>query len=192
MRSLKRLSMLLVLAVPAAGAHAISFSNFLINGSAPGAGNPSAFGPSGVSFSIPQHFLVGIGVQSLTIQYRVTATPGNVLTGYSYFPVGNAKNGKVEINTDHTNGGTQNTLYSFTAGGTLQSLPSVTNVALSPQQSFFDVTTVITLTGQTTDALNKVTIYSVSYTEAVPEPATMAALGLGFGTILARRNRRKK
>lgn len=182
---------LLALAMSATVAHSLTFSNFLINGIAPGPGNPSAFGANGISFSIPDHFLVGIGVKTLTLNYRVTATPGFVLNGFSMYPVGVAKQGSVAINTAHVNGGTQNTPYLVTAGSTLTSLPNMTNVALVPQKPFYDVTTVITLTGNTTDAINKATVYSVSYAEAVPEPASLAAIALGFGAILARRNRRK-
>lgn len=192
MRSLRFGVLAAALVIPVAGAHAITFSNFLINGVTPPSGNPSAFGANGISFSIPDHFLVGIGVKTLTLNYRVTATPGNLLTTFSFFPVGTSKNGSVAINTAHTNGGTQNTPYLFSNGPTLASLPSQLNNVLSPQKPFYDVTTVITLTGNAADSINKATIYSVSYTEAVPEPASMAVIGLGFGTILARRNKRKK
>ncbi len=192
MRSLKFFAFAAAMAIPIAGAHAITFSNFLINGVAPPPGNPTAFGPNGISFSIPNHFLIGIGVSTLTIDYRVTATAGNLLNGFSVFPVGNSRNGSVSIRNDHTNGGTQTTPYLFVGGPVLASLPNQLNNPLAPQQAFFDVKTVITLTGTANNSINKTTIYNVSYTEAVPEPATLAVVSLGFGTLLARRNRRKK
>jgi hypothetical protein len=192
MKTSKLLALVGAMAIPVAGAHAISFSNFLINGVAPPAGNPSAFGSNGVSFSIPDHFLVGIGVKTLTLNYRVTATPGNVLDTFSIFPVGTSKKGNVSIVNSHVNGSSQIDNYSFSGGASLTSLPSQTNIPLFVQKPFYDVSTVITLTGNAADSVNKVTIYSVSYTEAVPEPASMAALALGFGTMLARRNKRNK
>jgi len=37
--------------------------------------------------------------------------------------------------------------------------------------------------------LNKATIYTLRYTEAGPEPATMAALGLGIAAMLRRKRK---
>lgn len=188
MRTLKFGLLALGVAVPVAGAYAVSFSNILING-LPASGSP--FGSNGIGFSIPDHFLVGIGAKTLTINYRVDATPGKVLTGFDMFPVGNSRNGSVNINVDHVNAGLENHLYSVTGGSSLITLPSQTNIALSGTKSFYDVTTTISLTGTAANSVNKVTIYNVSYAEAVPEPATMTALALGLGAIVARRRKGK-
>jgi hypothetical protein len=173
-------------AVPVAGAHAISFSNIFIDGN-PASGSP--FGPSGITFAIPDHFVVGLGSKSLVINYRVDATPGYLLSSFDMFPVGNSRLGSVDIAVDHINGGTESHLYSVSTGSTLISLPSQTNIALSGTKSFYDVRTVIDLTGLTTNSVNTVSLYSVSYAEAVPEPASMAALALGFGALVSRRRK---
>lgn len=193
MRSYKPLLLVAALAIPVAGAHAITFSNFLINGVPPGAGNPTSFGPNGLSFSIADNFLVGVGAKTLTINYRVDATPGMLLDQFSIFPVGTSRKGSVGIDVTHVNGGSQTVNYLFSnATATTMSLTSQLNNNLSPKKAFYDVTTVIKLTGTAADSVNKLTIYNVSYTEAVPEPASMTALALGLGTIFARRARKKK
>lgn len=182
-----KLGLLIVgMAVPAAGAYAITFSNILING-LPASG--TAFGPNGITFSIPDHFLVGAGFKSLTINYRVDATPGNFLTGFDMFPVGNSRNGTVDINVNHVNSEVINHAYSVSSGGSLISLPSQTGLALSGTKPFYDVTTVIDLTGTQSNSVNTVSLYSVSYYEAVPEPATMAAVAFGLGALAARRRK---
>lgn len=188
MRTVKVALLALGVAIPVAGAYAVSFSNILING-LPASGSP--FGSSGIGFSIPDHFLVGIGFKSLTISYRVDATPGNVLTGFDMYPVGNSRNGRVDIGVAHSNAGVENHLYTVTSGSSLISLPSQTNIALSGTKSFYDVTTTIDLTGVAANSVNTVSIYNVSYAEAVPEPATMAAVALGLGALASRRRKGK-
>lgn len=173
-------------AVPVAGAHAISFSNIFIDGN-PASGSP--FGPNGITFAIPNHFLVGAGTKSLVINYRVDATPGYLLSSFDMFPVGNSRNGNVDINVVHSNGGVENHVYSVVTGNTLVSLPSQVNNTLSGTKSFYDVTTVIDLSGHSANSVNTVSLYSVSYAEAVPEPASMAALALGFGALVSRRRK---
>ncbi len=176
----------LAIAVPVAGAHAITFSNIFIDGN-PASGSP--FGPNGITFAIPDHFLVGAGAKSLVINYRVDATPGYLLTGFDMFPVGNSRNGLVEIDVAHSNSGVENHLYSVASGGTVISLPSQTGNVLSGTKSFYDVTTVIDLSGHSANSVNTVSLYSVSYAEAVPEPASVAALALGFGALVSRRRK---
>lgn len=176
----------LAVAVPVTGAYAITFSNIFIDGN-PASGSP--FGPSGITFTIPNHFIVGLGSKSLEILYRVEATPGHFLTSFDMFPVGNSRLGSVDIQVDHSNGGIEGHLYSVSTGSTLISLPSETNIALSGTKSYYDVRTVIDLTGLTTNSVNTVSLYSVSYAEAVPEPASMAALALGLGALAARRRK---
>lgn len=181
--------LMLGMIVPASGAYAITFSNILIN-NLPATGTP--FGPNGITFTIPNHFLVGIGFQTLQIDYRVDATPGNFLTGFDMFPVGNSRNGTVDIQVDHSNGGIESHLYSVTSGSSLISLPSQTNIALSGTKTFYDVTTTIDLTGIAANSVNTVSLYSVSYAEAVPEPATMAAVAFGLTALAARRRKEVK
>ncbi len=189
MRSLKLVSILAAVAVPLASAHAITFSNIFIDGvSASG----TAFGSNGISFSVPNNFLVGVGTKTLKIQYRVDATAGNELSSFGVFPVGITKLGSVAFSVDHTNGGTQTYNYSQTGGASATSLTSVPTIALAPRASFYDVTTMVTLTGNAATSVNKLTIYSVSYTEAVPEPASMMAMTIGVGTLFARRRKGKK
>lgn len=189
MRTLKYGLVAAALAIPIAGAQAITFSNIFIDGN-PASG--SSFGSNGITFSISSHFLIGIGFKTLNISYRVDATPGNVLTMFDMFPVGNSRNGTVDIFVDHSNGGSENHLYSVTSGSSVISIPSQTNNLLSGTKSFYNVSTTIDLTGIAANSVNTVSIYSVSYAEAVPEPATMAALALGLGTLVTRRRKESK
>ncbi|MEQ1933316.1 MAG: PEP-CTERM sorting domain-containing protein [Fimbriimonadaceae bacterium] len=179
-------------AVLSGSASAASFTNIFINGVLASSGNPTLFGTSGLTFSLPNHFLVGVGTKTVTLDYTVTADPGKTLTMFSFYPVGVAKYGTVTIDNDHTNGGTQTNNYSVSAGSTTITLPSSENNALTPSQTSFNVHTAIKLTSSNIYGVNKVTLYSVSYTEAVPEPASLAAIGLGLGAILARRRKGSK
>ncbi|MEQ1824057.1 MAG: PEP-CTERM sorting domain-containing protein [Fimbriimonadaceae bacterium] len=172
-------------------APAASFTNIFIDGVLAGPGNPTLFGSSGLTFSLPSHFLLGVGTKSLTLDYRVTADPGKSLTAFSMFPTGVARNGTVSIVNSHTNGSTQNDTYAFTAGNSLTTLPNSLNNGLNGMTQY-DVHAVINLVGAATNSVNKVTIYSVSYTESVPEPASLAAISLGLGALVARRRRNIK
>lgn len=172
-----------------AASHAISFSNFTINGSPAPSGNPVLFGSNGLTFSLPSHFLVGVGSSTLQVGYTVTATAGNVLTGFTVSPVGNVRNGSVNIINQHVNGGTVTSNYTASSGAPLISLNSQSFV-LPATQNTYNVTATINLAGLTSDAVSKVTIYNVSYAEAVPEPGTILALTMGGAALLARRRRK--
>jgi hypothetical protein len=170
-------------------AQAITFSNFTINGSPAPSGNPVLFGSNGLTFSLPSHFLVGTGSSTLQVGYTVTASGGNVLTGFTVSPVGNVRNGSVNIINQHVNGGTVTSNYLVSSAAPLISLPSQSFV-LPGTQNTYNVTATINLAGLTSNAISKVTIYNVSYTEAVPEPGTLLALTMGGAALLARRRRK--
>jgi hypothetical protein len=167
-----------------ASAHAVNFTNITVTGT--NFGQISSFGPNGISVNLTDHFLVGAGVKTVTITYRVDASVGMVLTDFTISPVGVSKDGSVAIDIDHQGEGVSN--YLVTAGGTPVAL-TTQNFNLSGSQTGYDVVTTIKLTGTGATSVNKATIYNVSYGEAVPEPATLAALGLGVAALIRRRRR---
>lgn len=180
----RRLAVAALFAAGIASAQAISFSNITVTGSA--FGGFTNFGSNGLTFDLADNFLVGAGVKTVTIKYHVDATPGQVLTGFEVIPVGVTQNGEVRADVDHVGEGIQS--YSQIGGGSTASL-GAQSFFLSGSQSGYDVITTLKLIGNGANSLNKATIYNVRYTEAVPEPATMAALGLGIAALLRRKRK---
>jgi len=181
----QRLALVGLATVGVASAHAVNFTNITVTGTSFGA--ISNFGANGITVNLADNFLVGTGVKTVTITYRVDAGAGMLLSGLTVSPVGIAKDGSVKIDVDHLGEGVSN--YLVTAGSTPVALPSQ-NFSLSGTQSGYDVITTITLNGTGASSVNKATLYNVSYTEApVPEPASMAALGIGIAALIRRRRR---
>lgn len=180
----RRLFVMALAGAAVASAHAVNFTNITVTGT--NFGQISSFGPNGITVDLADHFLVGNGTRVVTITYRVDAAAGMVLSDFTISPVGLAKDGSVAIDVNHQGEGTTN--YLVSAGATPTAL-TTQNYALSSTQAGYDVITTITLNGTAANSVNKATIYNVSYGEAVPEPATMAALGLGVAALLRRRRR---
>ncbi|HZH98589.1 MAG TPA: PEP-CTERM sorting domain-containing protein [Fimbriimonadaceae bacterium] len=172
-----------------ASAQSISFTDILINGAPAGPPQVTAFGPTGLTFSLPALFQLGPGTKTLVLNYNVFASPGQVLTGVEMIPVGVVQNAQVTITAAHLNDTTQNALFTQFGGPSSAPLGSSTT-SLTGNKTTFQVTTTITLDSSASAGLAHVSIYNVRYTEAVPEPASFAALSLGALALL--RKRKKK
>lgn len=182
----RTVSTLSLLGALCASATAISFTNITITGSP--LGSSSFLGSDGISFVLPDHYVVGTGTRLVTVGYRVTATSGQYLSSVSMVPNGLLQNGSVAIDADHVDGGTQTFSIVQSAGGTTTAINNGGG-AFTGQHNFFDVSTTIDLAA--TAGVAKVSIYNAIYAEQpVPEPASMAALLVGSAGFLARRRRR--
>lgn len=184
MRMLGRRLVLIALATAGVvSANAATFTNITVTGT--GFGQFSNFGANGLTFNLADNFLIGTGSKVVTINYHVDADPGMSLSDFTVSPVGVTQNGSVNIDVNHVGEFTSN--YVAIGGGSPSVLGSQT-FALSATQTGYDVVTTITLNGLGANSINKATIYNVSYTQQpVPEPATMAVLGLGIAALVRRR-----
>ncbi len=179
----RRLFLIALATAGVASAHAVNFTNITVTGS--GFGQISNFGANGITVNLADHFLIGTGTRVVTISYRVDADAGFQLSDFTISPVGVSLDGSVKVDVNHIGEGITN--YAVNGAGTPLTLPTQ-NYALSGTQTGYDVMTTITLNGNSANSLNKATIYNVSYTQQpVPEPATMAALGLGIAALVRRR-----
>src|SRR5437868_749886 len=150
MRKFGRRSLFLLLAgFGAASAHAVSFSNITVTGTA--FGGVTNFGSNGLTFDLADNFLIGTGDKTVTITYRVDAATSMVLTGMTMSPVGVTKKGTVKIDATHTNGGVENVNYLATGGSSVTALVSQ-SFSLSGTKNFYDVITTIKLHGNEPDS----------------------------------------
>ncbi len=183
----RTLGILSLLGALSAAASAISFTNITITGSP--LGSSSFLGSDGISFTLPDNYVVGTGSRRVTLGYRVTATSGQYLTTVSMVPNGLLMNAHAHIDANHVNGGTQTFSIDQTAGGTTTAIGNGGG-PFAGQNSFFDVTTTLDL--DATNGVAELTIYNAIYSEQpVPEPASMAALLVGSVGFLARRRTRR-
>jgi len=173
----------------ASAASAITFSDVTITGSPTGTWSVISSG-DGLQFVMPDAYVI-TGAKTITLTYKVAADPGFELDSFYVQPTGAVKNGTVKVDVKHTHLlDVQDDSVTTTAGSTLTALPGW-GVNLVPERSTFDVTHTINLSAER--GLAKLTVYTVQYTtEAVPEPASMAALAAGFGLVAARKLRRTK
>jgi hypothetical protein len=171
------------------GASAISFTDILINGNPAAPGQVTGFGTTGLTFSLPSFFQVGSGMRSLELSYKVTASPGHFLTEVEQIPVGVIQNAIVTITARHLNDGEQQAVFSQFAEGPTQPLGSSSSL-LTGQKTTFNVSTTIHMNVFDNAGLGHVSIYNVNYTEAVPEPASMAVLGAGLAMMIRRRKKK--
>lgn len=187
MRMLGRRLLLIGLGVASvASAQAVTFTNITVTGS--NFGQFNNFGTNGLTVNLADHFLIGTGTRVVTISYHVEADAGMVLTDFTISPVGVSQDGSVAVDVNHVGEGVTN--YVVNGGNTPIVLPTQ-SFSLSATQSGYDVVSTITLTGNAASAINKATIYNVSYNQAVPEPASMAALGIGVVALIRRRRSSK-
>jgi len=128
----------------------------------------------------------GPSTQTFTLSYTVTAAAGMKLTGYQFDPLGdvNVSGSSVDVVLDH---GAIAKDYNYTALG-----------SLAPDSGFhtldahsYNVTAVITLTAANdVQAIAALEDFNIHYTEAVPEPASVATVLFGIGGLLVRRSKR--
>ncbi|MFZ4507074.1 MAG: PEP-CTERM sorting domain-containing protein [Fimbriimonas sp.] len=159
---------------------AISFSNINtpVGVTATVAGGSISFNASNFFFGSPA------GVRSYTVTYTVTSSLGALTTAEISNP-GLLKNAWFTANIDHDGAFADKT---WTAGATASTLSPSEFVGLNDQASY-NVILDISAKANAGGYVNAKTT-NVAYNEAVPEPASMAALALGFGLIAKRRNRK--
>lgn len=183
----KSFGTLVLMGALSVSAGAISFTNITIVGSP--LGSTAFLGSDGISFVLPDHYVVGTGTRLVTVGYRVTATSGQYLSSVSLVPNGLLQNGSVRIDANHVNGGTQTFSIVQSVGGTTTAINNGGG-SFTGQNGLFDVTTTIDLAA--TSGVAKVSIYNAIYAEQpVPEPASMVALLVGSAGFLARRRARR-
>lgn len=182
-----RLSAVALVAALAGGVHAITFSG-LSGTNATGSG---LIGSNGFYIQSPSFVQNGVGSISASYTWTVTATPGFFLSSVTLQPnalvVGG---GQISITAPHPSDATATLNFSSIA----PAIPSATITALSGNFTSYTVTARVTLTvpagNETGSRLAKLSVFQAFYNEQpVPEPATMAALGLGVAAVAARRKK---
>ena len=169
---------ILALTVVAVSANAaISFSNI----STP-SGVTATVAGSGISFKA-NNFFFGAGTRSFTVTYTVTSGLG-ILTNAQLSNSGTIKNADFTATITHSS---DKTLFA-----TANSTPSlITSKGIEfVDAASYNVTLVVEGKVNVAPGYVNAKTTNVAYNEAVPEPASMAALALGFGLIAKRRIRK--
>ena len=170
---------ILALTVVAVSAHAaISFSNI----STPSGVTATVVG-SGISFRADNFFFTN-ATRGFTVTYTVTSGLG-ILTNAELSNSGVLKKASFTGTITHDNA----KVGAWSAGEKPRNLTPVKYVGFANAASY-NVTLIVGATAQAGGYVNAKTT-NVAYNEsAVPEPASMAALALGFGLIAKRRIRK--
>ncbi|MFZ4507066.1 MAG: PEP-CTERM sorting domain-containing protein [Fimbriimonas sp.] len=172
--------MALTLAAVSANA-AISFSNI----NTPGGVTANVSGGS-ITFTASDFFFsTGAGLKTFGVSYTVTSSLGALTTAEISNP-GLLKKAWFKAEIDHDGDLADHTWSA--AGSSAANLSPSLFVALDDQSSY-NVELTISAQANAGGYVNAKNT-NVAYNEAVPEPASMAALALGFGLIAKRRNRK--
>jgi len=144
--------------------------------------------PQGWTFQFDGNAVNNFGpsTQTFTLTYTVTAAAGMTLTGYRFDPLGtiNVAGSSVDVLLSH---GAITKDYNYTAQGNL-----ALDSGFHPLNAHsYAVTAVITLTAANdVQAIAALSEFNIHYTEAVPEPASVATVLFGIGGLLVRRSKR--
>lgn len=178
------------LALLAGSAMAIDFgTNATINGTSytvGGANSPVQRLGDALSFSLPSAFATD-APKTITLGYSVFATPASFLTQATEFGTGAATGSStVRFDTVYTSGSFTET-SSQTNTGT-NNFPTFTHTFAAPRPSW-NVLTTLTLTPGG-GGVAKSSAYTANYQAAVPEPVSIATLGVGLLGLVARKRRK--
>lgn len=197
----RTLNTLAILAV-ACASQAMSFSSVSIvdplsNGSDTNA-DWGSFGPNGLEFSLPGMNALLMGtVKKLEISFRVDATAGYQLDDVTVDVIGSLRHATSTVKATHTPGPQVLTLTQSEVAGNVDQI-SGGGMAFSPPESFFDVFVEISLENHFRNPpfaevpFSKLTTFVIYYGESVvPEPASIAAIGIGMASLMFRSKKRR-
>jgi hypothetical protein len=141
-----------------------------------------------ISFALPN----GVAINSqktLTLEYFVQATPGFVLNGINQIAGNGSATNQGVVKIDTSFAGAVNEVAPSIVYGAGSAFPAVPYSFTSQPVQWNKVTTVINLNAAN-GGLAKVSTYSANYTEVVPEPVSILAIGAGVAGLVARKKRK--
>lgn len=183
-------------AVLAASSHAIVFSTVSTSGTTDGAW--SLVGPNGINFSLADGNSINGAVRgAIDLKFKVTADAGFVLSDFTASPVGFVRNrGAADLLTTLVGtpgAGPFHTVTTAPAGIKL-SLVDVTYSPLGAPVYTVDAHIQLSSVHATSGGPSIASLSQLAFRfneQAVPEPASMAVIGIGLAGVLSRSRKRK-